>query len=151
VSLAGDYDRPVVVMNLNSRSGSQPCHIRLRNVQGRSFEFQIEEWDYLNQIHRKETISYLVVESGTHTLSGGTLLEADRIQTDHSWETVLFRSPFDASPVVFSQAQTENGAAAIVTRQRDIGPDGLEIRVQEEEAKNGLHKTETIGYIVIER
>jgi hypothetical protein len=55
---------------------------------------------------------------------------------------------FSDDPVILTQAQTRNDAAAITTRQRPTTT-GFEVRVQEEQAADGIHAEETIGYIAI--
>ena len=55
-----------------------------------------------------------------------------------------------AAPVVLSQSQTINDAMSIVTRQRNVMASGFDVRVQEEQAQDGVHAEETIGYIAIQ-
>lgn len=149
VSFTGSYDNiPVVVMKPVSYNGRETCHIRLRDVTIDGFEYQIEEWDYQNQSHTDETISYLVLETGQHTLGDGTTAEVDRVTVDQSSERVSTQQ-FDQTPVVVSQSQTTNGGEAIVTRMKEITETGFAVRVQEEEA-NGLHTDETVGYVAID-
>ena len=56
---------------------------------------------------------------------------------------------FDSAPLLFTQAQTYSGPSAIVTRQRDITATSFRARVQEEEAGDGIHSTETVGYVAL--
>jgi hypothetical protein len=149
VQLADSYEKPVVVMQPATRDGPDPVHVRLRAVTSTGFEFQLEEWDYDDGGHTSETVSYVVVEAGRHTLSDGTAVEAGAVRADDSFTSVGFAGSFDAAPVALSQAQTRNGSDAVVTRQRDVSTDGFDVRVQESEA-NGAHTTERVGYIAIE-
>lgn len=149
VSFAGSYDSvPVVVMKPISHNHHETCHVRLRNVTTDGFEYQIEEWDYQNRSHADEIISYLVFESGQHTLDDGTAIEVDRVTVDDSFAAVSTHR-FDQTPVVVSQSQTANGGDAIVTRTKAVTTTGFDVRVQEEEA-NGPHAEETVGYIAID-
>ncbi|WP_396613714.1 FG-GAP repeat domain-containing protein (plasmid) [Haloferax sp. S1W] len=149
VHLDGDYLYPVVVAQLTSYEGSDPAHARVRRVSSDSFEVQIEEWDYDNQAHTEEEIEYAVFESGTHRLAGGTTLEAGVVETDHNWKTVSFDETVD-NPIVVSRSQTHEGEQAIVTRHRNVVSDGFDVRLQEEEANNDLHRTEDIGYVALD-
>jgi len=133
---------------MTTYNGSQPAHIRVRNVTSSSFEYQIEEWDYLDQSHITEDIGFVVLESGIHVLPDGTQIEAGIVQTDHSWANVFFSATFGASPVTLSQSQTINGGQAVITRQRNGTSTGFEVRLQEEES-NGWHFVETIGYVAV--
>jgi len=149
VDLDNSYENPVVVMQPVSSEGPDPVHVRLRNVQSGSFEFQLEEWGYLDGPHKTETVSYTVMEAGQHTLPDGTIVEAGTVQSDEEFANVGFAQSFSTKPVVLSQSQTTNGPQPIVTRQQGISSDGFNVRVQEEEAL-GTHNTERVGYIAIE-
>ena len=149
IALEQSYRDPVVVMNPPSHNGSQPCHVRLRNVSGSSFEFKIEEWAYLNGAHVTESIDYLVLESGTHTSPEGHRIEVGTTGADHTFSDVRFAQEFTQTPVVLGGAQTYRGADPIVTRQRDVSTTGMGVRVQEEQSR-GAHVAETVGYVAVE-
>jgi hypothetical protein len=149
VTLDGSYNDPVVLMKPLSYNGSDQSHIRLRNVSGGSFEFKIEEWDYLDGWHMIETMSYAVFESGTHTLSDGTQVVVGTTTVDHQSSSVSFPQSFDTTPVVMSQPQTFVGSDAIVTRNWDISTGGFTVQLQEQESR-GWHYGEAVGYVAIE-
>lgn len=149
VNLAGIYQNPVVMMNIVTYAGQQPAHLRLRNVGMSSFQFQVEEWLYLDGYHVDEQIHYVVLESGIHELSGHRSLEVGKVQADHNFTDVWFAADFN-DPVILSHSQTYNGWHAITTRQTDGGPSGFSIKVEEEEGNDGSHVFEEIGYIAIE-
>jgi hypothetical protein len=150
VNLNNSYCNPVVIMQLMTYNGNNPAHTRIRNINDNSFEFQIEEWDYLDQFHLTEDIGYLVIEGRRHRMADGAVLEAGKIETDHNWVPVQFGSAFASSPVVLSHCQTYNGNQAVVTRNRNISGSGFDIRLQEEEANDGIHLKEIIGYVALE-
>ncbi len=150
----GNYLDPVVIMKPASYHDGQPAHIRLRNVTGSSFEFLIEEWRYQDGNHGGETMSYLVVENGTHQLPDGYQLEAGTVDSGlvfgDGWETVSFSSSFSETPVVFGQAQTHNDDHPIVTRIQNAMTGDFQMVMQEEE-QEGDHPQETLGYVAISR
>jgi hypothetical protein len=150
VSLINTYVDPVVIMQPPSRNGGHPSTIRLRNVSPTAFEFQIDEWDYLDGGHISETISYLVMDAGVFELEDGTRVEAGKHQVNHEFTAVTLSQAFALSPVVLSQTQTSNDGAAVVTRQRNVSVSGFELRLQEQEANDPAHAYETVGYIAIE-
>ena len=53
------------------------------------------------------------------------------------------------SAMVLSQVQTYIDSAAVVTRQRNVATDGFSVKLQEEQAADGTHATETVGYLAI--
>ncbi len=150
INLANSYTSPVVLMEMSTFNGGDPTHIRLKNVSSGSFQYQMEEWDYKDGAHTTENMSYIVVESGTHTFSNGAKLVAGQVNTNQSFTTKNYGTTLIGTPVVISQSQTYNDASAIVTRQINIGTTSFKVRVQEEEGNDGSHATETIGFFAIE-
>jgi hypothetical protein len=151
ISLDETYDNPVVFAQIMSHEGADPCHVRVRNVKSSSFEYQIEEWGYLDGAHVEEEIGYMVFEKGRHNLDDGTLLEVQTVSADHTWSDVGFEMNFGREPAVVTRSQTQNGPDEIVTRQRNLTSEGVDVRVQEEEASNGDHVNETIGVLATTR
>ena len=151
VNLDGSYSDPVVFMQVMSYNGGNPSHTRLRNVSSSSFEYQIEEWDYLDGQHTTETLGYVVLESGIHALENGGLFEVGTVETNHTWTNISFGGDVGSDPVLISRCQTYHGNNEIVTRNRQVSESGAEIRLQEEEGRDGDHTTETVGYVVSRR
>jgi hypothetical protein len=149
VDLARSFVHPVVIMQPLSYNSESPAMVRLRNVTGRGFEFQIDEWDYLNSVHTFETIGYLVVEAGVHRLEDGRFLEAGTVGAGSTFSTVDLSAPFEDEPVILAQAQTNNELSAVVTRQRGATGSGFQLKLQEEEASDGVHAEETVGYLAV--
>ncbi|MEM8906565.1 MAG: VCBS repeat-containing protein, partial [Bacteroidota bacterium] len=65
VELQNAYNNPVVVMGPLSFNDAEPATIRVRSVSYNSFEYQIDEWDYLDGTHTTENLSYMVIEGST--------------------------------------------------------------------------------------
>ena len=151
VDLDDSYANPVAFAQVMSYNGSNPCHTRIRNVSDDRFEFQIEEWDYLDGRHDEEAIGYVVVEAGVHDLAGGDTVEVGTTQGDDGWTTVGFNGPVGPSPILVSRAQTHNGDNEIITRHRNVSASGAEVRLQEEQGRDGSHTSETIGYVAAPR
>ena len=148
-SLSGTYDSPVVVAKSLAYDGADPTHVRLRSVGDDRFEFKLEEWEYEDGPHTSETVGYLALDDGTHSLDGATV-EAGTVWTDDGFAAVSFDAGFASTPVVFSQPQTRRGLDAIVTRNRDVSADGMSVRCQEQDAY-GAHMNEQVGYLAVER
>lgn len=145
------YDNPVVIMQPLSYNGGQPVHIRLMNVNSNGFEYQIEEWDYLDGKHALETADYFVIEAGRYLLEDGTIIEAGKVTANHEFKRKDYEIAFAQNPVILTQAQTYNEGQAIVTRNRKPNTAGFEIKVQEEERnQNGTHQDEEVGYVAIQ-
>jgi hypothetical protein len=78
VEIQGMFNSPVVIMGTPSFNGGHPLTIRVKDVTRSSFKWQMQEWSYLDGPHTTETISYMIVEEGQHTLYDGTLIEAGK-------------------------------------------------------------------------
>ena len=158
--LENEYDDPVVIMKPVGEVGEQPAHIRVRNVQTQSFEYQIEEWsstggntEYSGG-HRPVDVSYLVLEAGKYSIDGQTV-EAGTFRTDHNFASQKLSATFSTEPVLFTQSQTENEPSQIVTRNQITYNSESDVEfqtlLQEEEGANGNHAVETVGYVAVEQ
>ncbi len=152
VSFAHNFQNPVIIVSPPSLNGSQPCVVRVRNVTGSSFEMKIQEWDYLDGIHIEETVSYMVVEAGTHVLPDGTVWEAGTYEASGggSWTNVSFQSGFNNVPVVLQSIQTVNEEDAVIVRMRDLSINGFSSLLQEEQDYRDGHAVETVGYLAVD-
>ncbi len=149
VELENTYTDPVVIAQMSTYNGSNPSHIRVRNVSATSFEFQIEEWDYLDQWHVTEEIAYMVMEKGNYNIDG-VKINVGSETLKHKFKTVHYETSFDHTPVVLSQSQTYNGGQAVVTRQQHVGVDSFQVKLKEEEGNDGSHANEEVGYIAMD-
>ena len=87
------FDQPiadaVVVMSAMTQNGGDPFTVRVRNVTEDGFEFQIDEWDYLDGYHVTETLSWMAVEEGVHTLENGQTIYAGNETVDSSGRQIM--------------------------------------------------------------
>ena len=88
VNLTQTYTNPVVIFSPLTFKGGQPAHIRVKNVSSQAFEWQIEEWDYLDGYHLAEKVDYIVIEAGTYSLPDGRVIVADNIVVGDSYSTL---------------------------------------------------------------
>ncbi|MBD3257048.1 PKD domain-containing protein, partial [candidate division GN15 bacterium] len=151
VTLNNSYTDPVVVMRGLSYNGGHTTHLRVRNVATGSFEWQMEEWDYHDGNHTTENCPYMVVEAGVHTMEDGTIIQAGTASASTSWVTVNFSSAFSSTPTLLTGVASQNDAAACITRTRNLGTGSFQIKVQEEEAADDVHASETVAWIAIEQ
>ena len=100
----------------------------------------------------------MVIEEGTWELSDGTTLEAGTLNTNilssQGRNTVALDAEFDSdsSPAVLTQVQTFKGSDWVTTRTDNITGESFQVMMQEEEKLNtGVHVTESIGWLAIER
>jgi hypothetical protein len=152
VEFEKSFVEPIVVAGSFSMNDQDPGVIRIRNTDSSGFDIRIQEWDYLDGQHAKETVHYLVLERGVHTLKDGTRLEADRFETDKAdkFESVSFIQSFQKVPVVISSIASLNESDAVRGRTRNITTDNFEYLLQEQELNRREHLAETVNYIAWE-
>ncbi len=151
VPLRGEYvGDPIVIATISSYNGEHPSHIRVIDTPSGPF-LQLEEWAYLDKLHYCEDVSYVAVTAGRHTLRDGATLEAHRLRINHEWYGARFNRVFDGVPVVLTQCMSLDDPDPVVTRQRNVTTGGFEVRLQEEESRDGTHVHETVGYVALLR
>jgi hypothetical protein len=147
VRLRHSFRAPVVIMSTVSYKDEAPVTTRVRNVRSSSFEYQLQEWDYLDGQHRAESIDYLVVEKGRFTTEEGFEIEVGISNITHITSTVTFSKRFAIAPVVLSQVLSYNDCSAVITRHTEVLNSGFKIKLQEEERARTLsHGTEAVGW-----
>jgi hypothetical protein len=119
-------------MGTPSFNGGHPLTIRVKDVSRTSFKWQMQEWSYLDGPHTKETISYMVVEEGSHQLYDGTQIEAGKTNV-RSAKVVRYKSKFDKAPIVFSQITTQEQFKPYTTRMRTTTNRYFRVYVKAEE------------------
>jgi len=124
--------------------------VRIRNVNQKSFEIRLQEWDYLNDSHTIETFSYIVMEKGIHTLDSGIKIEAGSFTGSARFQKFFLQQAYDSTPVILTQVMTEDDARAVTGRIQNSDQSSFEYKLQEQEKTKNGHSTETIGYIAWE-
>ena len=153
ITLQNDYVNPVVFAQPLSYNGGDPSMVRITDVDAvdDTISFYLQEAEYLNGWHTRESLSYMVVEAGTWQLEDGTVLEVGTLDTTNGWKNVDFTNDFAQTPVVLSQVQTNNDSEFVRTRQQNASLDGFSVTMEEEEAlRNSGHAQETIGWLAMD-
>lgn len=157
IELQGEYENVVVITSDPTIRGWDPAVVRIQNIDSDSFQLKLQEPNYKDGWHVKETVSYMVIERGTWELSDGTILEAGTLSTNklsrQGRETVSLEAEFesDNSPAIFTQVQTYKGRDWVTTRTDNITGESFQVMMQEDEKLNGGgHVTETIGWLAVE-
>jgi hypothetical protein len=150
VPFANTFSQPVVIAGPPTANGGQPLVVRIRNVSATGFEIRLQEWDYLDDAHVRETLSYMVIEKGTYTLDNGSKLEAGSFNGTSVFSQVPLQQQYDLLPVVLTQVVTENETDAVTGRIKNIEQNSFKFKLQEMQATATDHIPETVGYIAWE-
>lgn len=147
---------PVIALTGTNNGGNQYT-LRVIDIQHDSngdatgFTFIIEEWEYHDGPHpATETINYVAIEEGVHTLPDGRVIEAGTTSATHATSSVSLAGDFDEPPVVLTSVMSENDTTTVDSDPLNITANGFDVRLQEEEAQDGVHAAETVGYIAVE-
>lgn len=169
VNLASAYTSPVVVFGPLSRGDAAPAAVRVRNVLGAdpanankaSFEYQVDEWDFMDGVHGQETASYMAMEAGVFAIGGQVVQAGAKTGVTNTGSTQYVSDAYWASdvfyalePVVFAQCVTTNEASAVTARVDSIDtffdyPMSFRVRLTEAENADQTHAGETVHYIVM--
>ncbi len=152
VTFSATLLNPVVKMSNMTNNDGDFYSVRVRDLTETGFEWQIDEFDYLDGSRvLSEDVSWLAVSEGTHTLDNGAIIQAGRSTvTNEAQTTVTFDSAFGTAPVVLSQIISDNDSAAVVARNRSVSITGFNVNMLEEEIADGTHATEDVGWIAID-
>ncbi len=154
VTLNNTYNDPIVFVGSISFNGGNAAVVRVKDVASNSFQWQVDEWEYLDEEHASEDVGYMVVERGEHIMSNGAEVKAGSFLASTSWKTVQFSSAFTEKPNVFANVASLNGGDAVGVRIRNVSTTGFQVLIQEEENGgtqdgNRGHNDENIHYIAI--
>ncbi|GAB6194014.1 fibronectin type III domain-containing protein [Desulfocastanea catecholica] len=144
------FTDPVVIAGPPTFNGNHPSTVRIRNINTVGFEIRLQEWDYLDGNHVQETINYIVIDKGIHTLDNGSKIEAGSFTGSTAFNQVSLQQPFSITPVILTQVMTENEADAVTGRISTVSQTSFDFRLQEQEATHATHTTETVGYLAWE-
>ncbi len=146
------FNDPIVVAKALSANDSDPAVVRIDGIDSKGFWIRVQEWDYLDGWHDLETVSYIAMERGRHTLESGVQIEAGSVTTavTNAFQGQLFEAPFADVPVVFTAITSANGPEAAISRLGNIGVDGFDIGLATEAASVSEHTAERIDYIAWE-
>ena len=141
-----------VVMGPISFNGGQASTMRVRNVTETGFEYQLDEWNYLDGAHTKETVSWMAIEKGVHSVGGQTIV-AGVGQASEAVSSIGFGpgAGFGAAPVVTAQVTSTNDPDAVVDRISGVTAQGFKIQLDDEEANNTVHAQESLAWIAMEK
>ncbi|MCT4554689.1 MAG: Hint domain-containing protein [Pelagimonas sp.] len=143
-------DNPIIALTATNNGGNQFV-LRVIDVTDTSFTFIIEEWEYHDGPHPAvETINWLAVEEGVHTLPDGRIIEAGTSSVDSSGSSASLSGGFTNPPVVLTSVMSENDTTTVDSDPLNITASGFDLTLQEEELEDNDHAAETVGWIAIQ-
>jgi hypothetical protein len=158
ISFDSAFENPVVFALTPTAWGATTVAVRVSDVTGTGFTARLQEARGEDGFHSTELVSWMVVEEGTWELSDGTVLRAGSLLEDDlvntgaggDFETVSLGGTFSSAPAVLSQVQTMNESDWVTTRIDNLTAGGFSVGMQEDQATDGSHAQEEIGWLAIE-
>jgi hypothetical protein len=148
------FENPVAFATPASLNGFQPVTVGLSGVGATGATLHLEEPEFYDGKHVDEEVTLLTLEEGVWTLADGSLLqvgtatfEAGATDVFHS---VTFDVAFEDAPVILLQVQTSNDDAWDIVRAQNVGTTGFEYAAQEQEAGDGFHMSEVVGWAALD-
>ncbi|MEL6520617.1 MAG: LamG domain-containing protein, partial [Pseudomonadota bacterium] len=141
----------VVIMGPIYDEYHQPAVPRVRNVTSEGFEFQIDEWDYLDGGQIPVEISWIAGSEGVHEIDGTTIQFGSTVADGKRQQQVsLEDADFGDAPIVLTQVASDNDEKAVVSRAGGVFNDSFEFRLQNEQAKaSEAHADEDVHWVAI--
>lgn len=157
VNLTQPLENPVFALSATNNGGNQFV-LRITDqtydTDGNttSFTFIIEEWEYHDGPHgATETINWIAIEEGTHTLPDGRIIEAGTSSVNDGNTSVSLTAGFPGTPTVLTSVMSENDTTTVDSDPFNVTSSGFTLSLQEEEAEDGTHANETVGWIAIQQ
>ena len=144
---------PLFFANMQTTRDTDAATLRNNSVKWTSAKIRVQEEVSvdLNLSHSSETAAYLAIDeigdlrNQTEDLIG----ETGRIKTTNEWFTVTLDNTYN-NPVVIANSLSLDDFDPATVRVRNVSHNSFEVRVEEWSYLDGDHRTETIGYLVIE-
>ncbi|MEL6680395.1 MAG: LamG-like jellyroll fold domain-containing protein, partial [Pseudomonadota bacterium] len=124
----------VVIMGPVSAEGDQPVVTRVRNVTETGFEFQLDEWEYLDGYHFEASVSWIAASAGDYMLDDGRNISFGKATGEVGSGTRIKLDGFDDAPVVMVQRAEEAVDVTLTDRVFDVRSDSFAFALQAEEA-----------------
>jgi uncharacterized protein (DUF1800 family) len=145
---------PVVVMGPATKANGDPLVMRVRNVTATSFQYQVDEWDYLTGDHAAETVHYLALSEGTHVF-GTQRWQVGRVAAVNRTASSVTLTGFTAAPVVLAQVESTantiaaNNPRALKTRIASVTSTSFQVNLETQESYTTAISNESIGYMAV--
>ncbi|MCT4559708.1 MAG: Hint domain-containing protein [Pelagimonas sp.] len=149
-----DFTQPLdnaVIMLTGTNSGGNEYSFTITSVDATGFTFRLDEWEDEDGPHpATETINWIAVEPGVHTLPDGRTVEAGTATAvTGSYTPVTLNGGFGAPPVVLTSRMSDNDIHVADSDPNNITASGFDLRLQEAELNTSGNAGETVGYIAI--
>ncbi len=144
---------PLLFANMQTTRDADAATVRNTSVNWTNGRLRLQEENSegINTAHASETVAYLAI-ADTGNLSnqtGGIIGETGRVKTTSDWFTITLDNTYN-NPVIIANSLSIDDFDPATVRIQNVTNNSFEVRVEEWSYLDGEHRTETIGYLVIE-
>jgi hypothetical protein len=147
VQFSQAFNDPVVVAGPATFNDIDPGVLVVDNITATGFELRFREWDYLDDIHGRELVSYVVVERGTTVLPSGAIVQAGTVELANGWVTVPFEETYSAAPTLLATIASQKSSQTVAPRITSLGTGSFRTRYTLEENTSTLDQLEQLNWI----
>ena len=148
-----DFTGPLTdaVIHLSStNAGGNEYSLRVVSVDANGFNFILEEWEDEDGPHpASETINWIAVEPGVHTLADGRIIEAGTTVATDAASAVSLAGSHSGAPVVLTNVMSQNDTDVVDSDPFNVTSSGFDVQLQEGSLSDGTNTGEDVGWIAI--
>lgn len=148
-----DFDEPLenAIIHLSSTNqGGNEFSLTVLSVDANGFTFVLEEWEDEDGPHpATETINWIAVEPGVHTLPDGRIVEAGVTTATDTASSVAFSGTHTGTPVVLTNTMSNNDPDVADSDPFNVTNSGFDVQLQEGSLSDGVNTGEDVGWIAI--
>jgi hypothetical protein len=139
------------IIHLSSTNqGGNEFSLRIVSVDADGFNFILEEWEDEDGPHpATETINWIAVETGVHTLSDGRVIEAGTTTATDTASSVSLAGAHGGTPVVLTNVMSQNDPDVVDSDPFNVTGSSFDVQLQEGSLSDGINTGEDVGWIAI--
>ncbi|GAA4278788.1 hypothetical protein GCM10022259_35130 [Aquimarina mytili] len=143
-------EKPIVFTQTTSFNGGAAVVTRVKDVTTTGFKVRVQEEEKEDDLHAKESVSYIAFTPGEHVLPSGTKIVIGREMVRHEIKGINLSGFDDSYSYLIAGTQTVNGGDPISLRYNTFNKDLVELRVEEEQSFDPeiKHAYEEVGYLI---
>ncbi len=148
-----DFTEPMTdaIIHLSSTNqGGNEFSLRVVSVDANGFNFILDEWEDEDGPHpATETINWIAVETGVHTLADGRVIEAGTTTATDTASSVALSGTHSGTPVVLTNVMSQNDPDVVDSDPFNVTSSSFDVQLQEGSLSDGVNTGEDVGWIAI--
>ncbi len=139
------------IIHLSSTNqGGNEFSLRIVSVDADGFNFILEEWEDEDGPHpATETINWIAIETGVHTLSDGRVIEAGTTTATDTASSVSLAGAHGGTPVVLTNVMSQNDPDVVDSDPFNVTGSSFDVQLQEGSLSDGINTGEDVGWIAV--